>query len=204
MRDNPNENLIACELKLLQKSYYIINKEIKDDLENCIHFLNSINESENETNIQNITVIFPSLKKLYQEVKGLNRLIKINEDLYNSDKNDSQQIIDNKIECINKLQEELTDTKNTLMETEEKCNKLINEKQKVLKELENTTSQVEILEENINKKKEDLKEFLSEHNTLVNLYNTVVEEEKKKYKMLEQDYNFLRNIQMEYQVRIFK
>jgi len=33
MRDNPNENLIACELKLLQKSYYIINKEIKDDLE---------------------------------------------------------------------------------------------------------------------------------------------------------------------------
>jgi len=60
------------------------------------------------------------LKYNYILYLGLNRLIKINEDLYNSDKNDSQQIIDNKIECINKLQEELTDTKNTLMETEEK------------------------------------------------------------------------------------
>jgi len=56
------------------------------------------------------------------------------------------------------------------------------------------------LEDNINKKKNDLKEFLTEHNTLVNLYNTVVEEEKRKYNMLEDDYNFLKNHQIEYEV----
>jgi len=51
---------------------------------------------------------------------GLNRILKIKEDLFKSDKLDDQQIIDNNMQSINKLKEELIMTKNILEETEKK------------------------------------------------------------------------------------
>ncbi|ORX82551.1 hypothetical protein BCR32DRAFT_267559 [Anaeromyces robustus] len=207
--DDSCKNIISYELKLLEKTYYIISSDVKNDLErlyrymsvyqNCIVFLNSVNESEN---VQNINSIFPSIKQLYQEVKSLNRILKIKDDIYKNDKYDDQQTINNNITSINELKEELTQTRNSLVETEQKYNQLMDENNKISKELESTTSQVESLENNIYNKKKDLKEFLSEHNTLVELYNTVVDEERKKYEMLEDDYNFLKLNYEEFQKRI--